>query len=340
MKKMEENEEYSMSFDVDDTEQVDLKVSTPKEAPYKSGKNSITKSEPKEEREEPINVLRSERIIVRHIPKEGGMITNPKHVLYGGMGETATRTFVVPRLRSGAYVNVLTDNEKAFLEEAMGLDYGALSTLKRVDNFWDDSNEFGISRVTLRKQDNYFDLSSPDDYIRYKILLANKDLIAPSLQALQDNPKATYQFVIIAEGDETKQAKDNMSNTMRCYKEFGKVENNSDTLSVIIETITGRPLAANTKLDFLQTKANELIQADSKLFYKVISDPLLLFKVLIKKGTEAGIIIKRDSSYYLRDGNMPLCGPNEEATLNNAAKYISSSKHQDILFAIQAKLKE
>jgi hypothetical protein len=30
-----------------------------------------------------VNCLRNERITVRHIPKEGGFITNPKHLLYG-----------------------------------------------------------------------------------------------------------------------------------------------------------------------------------------------------------------------------------------------------------------
>jgi len=335
---MEENLEYTESFDIDDSATVDMKAV---EIKPKTEKKTLKKAAPAAANtEEPINILRNERIIVRHVPKQGGMITNPKHVLYGGMGENATRTFVVPRLRSGAYVNVLTDNEKAFLEDALGLEYGALSSMKRVDNFWDDSNEMGISKVTLRKQDNYLDLSNPEDYIRYKILLANKDFIAPSLQALQDSPKATYQFVIISEGEENKQARDNMSTTMKCYKEFGKVEEDSDTLKVIIESITGRPLAANTKLEFLQTKVNELIQSDSKLFYKVITDPLLSFKVLIKRGVEAGAIINRDNHFLLRDGNLPLCGPNEEATLNTAAKYISAPKHQGILFAIQAKLKD
>ena len=128
-----------------------------------------------------INCLRNERVIIRHIPKYSSNITNPKHILYGGMAENASRTFVVPRLTSGMFVNVLTDNEKAFLENIMGLEDNALSIYKKVDNFWDDSNENGISKVRLLKQDNYLNLADPEDYIRYKILLANKDYIAPSL---------------------------------------------------------------------------------------------------------------------------------------------------------------
>lgn len=287
-----------------------------------------------------VSCLRNERIIVRYLPKQSGIWgNNPKHVLAGGMAEGAVRYFVVPRLSSGMFVNVLTDNEKTFLEEIMGLEYNALSIYKKVDNFWDDSNENGINRVRLTKQDNYFNLADPEDYIRYKILLANKDVIAPSMTAYQDKPKATYQFVIISEGEETKLAKSNMSATMMCYKEFGKIENDLDTLRTIVETISGKAVAQTSKLEFLQTKTNELIQLDSKIFLKVITDPMLPTKVLIKKSIEAGLISNRGNYLYLRSDNSPLCEANEEPTMNIAAKYLNSPKHQEVKFSLEAKLK-
>lgn len=285
-----------------------------------------------------VSCLRNERVIVRYVPRTNSLITNPKHILYGGMAEGAKKTFVVPRLSSGTFVNVLTKAEKAFLEEFMGLEYNALSVFNKNNNFWDDSNEDGISSVTLHKQDNILNLSDPEDYIRYKILLANKDYIAPSLQELQDRPKPTYQFVIISTGDETKMAKKNMSATMQCYKEFGKIEDNIDILRLIVETIDGRPTAANTKLDFLQTRANDLIQADSKLFLKVISDPMLTTKVLIRKSIDKGYIIRRGNYHYIKDGNLPLCEINEEPTLNMAAKFLNLPKNQEIKFSLEAKV--
>lgn len=287
----------------------------------------------------PINCLRNERIIVRHINKPSNLVSNPKHVLYGGLAENASRTYTVPRLSSGGFVNVLTNDEKAFLEEELQLEYNALSVHKKTDNFWDDSNDKGISRVRLLKQDTILDLSDPEDYIRYKILLANKDFIAPSLQLLQDAPKASYEYVLISEGDETKAAQKNMSATMMCYKEFGKIENDIDTLRVIVETIDGRPTAQNVKLEFLQTKVNELIQGDSKLFLKIITDPLLSTKVLIKKLIEAGLISRRGNFLYLRSDNSPLCETNEEPVLNVAAKYLNNPKHQELKFSLEAKLK-
>jgi len=339
MAKEEKAVDYApQEFEINDEESLEM---TELEKPVTKAPATRTTKKPIKAETQLVSCLRNERVIVRHIPKQSGMVTNPRHILYGGMAENAKKTFVVPRLSSGVFVNVLTDSEKAYLEEIMGLEYNALSVYKRPEseNYWNDGNDTGISRVTLGKDDNYLNLADPEDYIRYKILLANKDFIAPSMQALEDSPKETYQFVIIAEGEETKMAKNNMSYTMRCYKEFGKVEEDADTLRTIIELIDGRPTSPHSKLEFLQTKANNLIQADSKLFLRVVTDPLLSTKVLIKKAIAANLISNRGNYLYMRNDNSPLCESNEEPTLNIAAKYLNSPKHQEIKFGIEAKLK-
>lgn len=290
--------------------------------------------------EQLVNCLRNEKVIVRFVPRPYQGIQNPKHVLYGGLAETATVTYVVPKLSTGIYKNILTDKEKAYLENVMGLEHNALSIYKKQNNFWDDSNDTGIGKVILHKQDNYLDLSVPEDYIKYKILLANKDMIAPSLHELEDHPKATYRFVIISEDAESKMNSANMSVTMQCYKEYGKVEDDADTLRVLIELLEGRPTSAKVKIDYLQNKVNEYIQAKPKIFLSTIKDPLLPTKVIIRKAVEAGLIGKRNDLYYLRADNTPLCEMNEESTLNNAARYLNSPKRQELLFMLQSKVKK
>lgn len=279
-------------------------------------------------------------MIVRFVPRPYQGIQNPKHVLYGGLAENATVTYVVPKLSTGMYKNILTDNEKAYLENVMGLEHNALSIYKKQNNFWDDSNSFGIGKVTLHKQDNYLDLSNPQDYIKYKILLANKDFIAPSLHELEDHPKATYRFVIVSETAEAGITASNMNITMQCYKEYGKIEDDIDTLRVLIELLDGRPTSSKVKLEWLQSKINEHIQAKPKMFLSAVKDPLLPTKVVIRKGVEAGLIGKKNDLYFLRADNTPLCEMNEESTLNNAARYLNSPKRQELLFMLQAKLKK
>lgn len=289
---------------------------------------------------EPVNCLRNEKVKVQFVANPAAMVQDKRHILYGGMADNATRTFVVPKLSSGMYKNVLTNNEMAFLETAMGLEKGALSIYKKDNNFWNSSNPNGVGKVILKKQDNYLDLSIPEQYIQYKILLANKDYIASSIQELEERPKATYQFVIVSEDAESASNLSKMDTTMQCYTEYGAVRNDADTLRVIIELLEGRPLAPKTKLDFLQNKVNDYIQKDPRTFLRTITDELLPYKVLIRKSIEAGLISKKNDTYYLRQDGSPLCEMGEDSTLNNAAKYLSSIKHQDLKYLLEAKVKE
>nr|DAV02116.1 MAG TPA: hypothetical protein [Crassvirales sp.] len=313
---------------MDETPMQEVVEATVKQPRRRQAKQSAAVDEPI------VNCLRNERVIVKHVPKETGIVRDPKHILYGGMAEGAVRWLTVPRLTSGMYVNVLTNAEKACLEEVMGLEYNALSIYNKVDNFWDNY------QVRLTKQDNFLNLADPDDYIKYKVLLANKDLIAPSLQDLEDHPKATYQFVIIHENEESQASKKKMNATMQAYMEFGKIQENADILRTIIETIDGRPTSKNSKIEFLQEKVGKLIQADARLFVRVATDPLLSTKVLIKKAIEGGLISNRGGMLYLKADGTPLCEDNEEPTLNIAAKYLNMPKHQELKFAIEAKLKK
>ena len=288
-----------------------------------------------------INCLTNEIVIVRFVAKAGGNITDPKHILYGNMAPKSKIKLPVPLLRSGFYADVLTNDEKNFLEWKLGLENGALGVYRKVDNFWDDSNPQGIGKVELIKGDNYFDKSKPLDYIRLAILGKYNDIIAPSLQAFQDKPKATYKFVMISENDSAKDANSRVTSKAQAYKLFGKIEDDKDKLRVVIEIIDGRPTAANTKLEYLQGKVGELIETNTKLFINVVNDPLLDNKVLIKRAIEAGVIANRGNYLYYKDGtnSLPLCNNGEEPTLNVAAKYLSLPKNQELKFSIEAKLK-
>ena len=281
---------------------------------------------------ETINPLRNEKVIVRFVPKDNDNIVDRKHVAFGGMMDNAVRGFTVPMLSNGTYRNVLTDNEKSYLEEILGLEINGLSVYNKKDNFWDDY------LIRLNKQDTILDLSIPEDYIKYKVLLANKDTIAPSMKELKEARKATYEYVIMEPNEEFADSRNRVNNTMKCYEEFGAIKDKFDVLRCIIETLDGRPVANNTKIEFLQSKATDLISVNPKLFLDTITDPLLNTKVIIKKAVEAGIISKRGEYYYFREDGSPMCGPNEDPTFTIAARYLSLPQNQELKFSIEAKL--
>lgn len=282
-----------------------------------------------------INCLRNEKVIVRFVPRAAELVTNPKHTLYGGLAEHAFREYTVPRLQSnGQFVNVLTNEEKEYLEYIMELEPNALSIHKRTNNFW------GSFKIRLKREDKVLDLSNPNDYIAYKVLRANSDFIAASLEELEDSPKATHQFVLILENEESKSDMKKLSYSMQAYMLVGKLQDNLDVLKLIIEQNEGRPVSSNIKLEVAIAKIQNLIIADAKSFVRIATDPLLTMKVLIRKSVEVGLILRRGTYYYLTEGNTPLCEANEEPTLTAAAKYLLTPKRQELKFMLEAKTKK
>jgi hypothetical protein len=179
-KKVEEPQD-NFDFTIDDSEQAEI-VQTP----VSYGEASITRGAVKHRqdstssKEDLINCLTNKIVTVKYLPRQGS-ITDPKHVMYGGLAERSTITLTVPRLKSGTLKNVLTDAEKDYLEHILGLEVGALNVYNKLNNFWENTTEGGVSSVRLSKYDTRLDLSDPIDYIKYKILLANKDIVAPDL---------------------------------------------------------------------------------------------------------------------------------------------------------------
>lgn len=281
--------------------------------------------------EEVFSCLRNEKVTVKYIPKEKTGLTDKKHPFYGGLADNATVSYTVPMLRNGAYCDPLTKNEKAFLEEYLGLNYNALSVHNKENNYWDNFI------VTLSKTDTILDLSDAIDYIKYKVLLLNKDYIAGSMKILRETPYETFRFVIVSDNELYSSTVEKTNIKSKCWKEYGKVEDNFDILSCIIETIEGRPVAPKTRIEFLREKIDKLIDADSRVFLATITDPLLPTKVLIKKAVEKSIIERRGEYYLYND--LPLCNKNEHPTMAVAAKYLALPENQEIKFSIEAKLK-
>lgn len=277
-----------------------------------------------------VNPLRNEKIYVRFVPKVNGL--DKRHVLSGGKADGSFVSLCVPVLRStGNYKNILTNSEKEFLEEALGLDFNALSVYNRTNNYWDNYRVL----IPNAKEGIHLNLADPEDYIKYKVLLANTDIVAPSVKERMERPKATYQFELVREDEETDIENAKMDATMQSYKEFGKIDSDLDTMRVLVEILDSRPYAANNKAEFFRSRINSLIQADPKNFLRQITDPLLHTKVLIRRGTELGILLKRGDYYYLKADNSPLCDGGEDPTLYVAARYLNQNSHQDIKFILE-----
>jgi hypothetical protein len=281
-----------------------------------------------------INCLRDEKVVIRFVPRGGGLVTDPKHVLYGGMGITSKRRLVVPMLQTKVYKNILTNSEKEYLEYIMGLEPNTLSVYKKTDNYW------GTAFVELGKDPLVLDLSVPDDYIKYKILLANSTIVAPSEKVLKESRKATYQFVISEQGSEISTAVEALNIKSKAYLLFGKLNEELEKLALIVEIATGRTISNIKDKNNIYAVVEKLLKEDAKAFIKAAEDPYLDTKLLIKNSINIGTVRKRGTYYYLTEGNKPLCSDKQEPLLENACAFLNAPKNQEVLFLLQTKLKD
>lgn len=286
------------------------------------------------------NCLRNEKITVRFIRKQRGLVEDPKSPLYGGMAETSKRILTVPLTRSGAFMNVLTNDEKDFLEDYMGLDHDALSVYKKNNNYWCTSTENTVNTVTLTKRDSYLDLTNPEDYIRYKILLANKEIIAPDLETLENSPRATYMFVLISDKAEANVTGTKADIKIECFNKLLTYKTNASVLRAVVEAFEGHKIAGNTDIAFLKKLVTDAIESDTKRAYMILTDKYLENKALIKTCVDKNLIADRRGFYYLLENNQALCDSTDKrgSTLQAAAEYLADPKNQTLLFSLQAQV--
>lgn len=271
--------------------------------------------------------LPNEVVIVKYIKRKKGMASGQDigddHVISGGMLDGSIRKYQAPLLKNGSIANVLTNTEKMHLESLTGLD---LSVYK---DFWYDHF------VTLFKQDNRLNLNDPLDYISYKILLANKNVIASNWS--DRNKKLTYEFVITKNEEELNENKVSFDNKKQAFKLYGKVEDDKDKLISILNILTNKPISEDSTLKWLQLEVEKILDKKPESFISVVNDPTLDTRILINKAVNSGYIKIKGNKYSTEDG-LDLCENGYISTYENAIKYLENPKHQDVKNIIEAKI--
>ena len=272
--------------------------------------------------------LPRKKIIVKFIPRSNPMISKDikNHIAEGGMLTDAVCSYSVCLKRNGNVKNVLTNEEKDFLEDATGLN------LSVYGDFWK------TFRVKLKKDKlgRELDLSNPVDYISYKVLLSlTKFEIAPSWA--ERDKILDYKFAL-TEVDEIVTNKKKDFNIKRdAFKAYAKIESDTNKLINILRLLSNAPISKNTSINVLQDKVTEYVDSQPAKFLSIIEDAGFETKMLILEGIEKGVIIKTGNRYTTKDG-LELCESGEIPLFTNAVKYLDANKNQDIRAMIEDKI--
>lgn len=276
--------------------------------------------------------LPDKRVVLKFYPRPTAMVTDPSHILYGGMGPQATRYFQLPIHTTGGYMNPFeSTEEREYLEEALGLAKNALSPSRRAGNFFDEYT------IALTKSDKVLDLSDPEDYLFYLVAKMQKDHIAKDVRSVRG--RATYHWYFMDEKEERQIDAVRISNTAKAWMEYGKIEASPDKLRhVLIEYRGGGrlPSAAN-KIDYLQSEVGKIVGQDPSSFVNIVTDPNLQVKIDIHTAVQKGILNKEKGYYYMEDGTR-LSHEGEDNSLEGAIRYLKSPENNEYYLQLKQRI--
>lgn len=271
--------------------------------------------------------LPQEVVTVKFVHRKVGMAAEvpDNHVISGNMLDGTSKRFFAPLKRTGGIFNVLSNEEKAYLEDMTGMD------LSVYGDFWKTFS------VRLYKQDamNKFDLSDPMGYISIKLLEACKDDIAPSWKQRHD--RTTYQFAISREGEVTNEKKQKLDVKKEAFKAYGRIEHDRSRLLMVLKLLTNKPISADSKLDWIQGQLEEYVDRQPSEFLEIVNNPSFETMALIQRGIEAKVIMKKGNRYTTVDG-LELAEPDEAPVYQNVLKFLEADKNQDIRSLLEARI--
>lgn len=238
--------------------------------------------------------LPEQKVTIKFIKRKVGMAAGvgDDHVISGGMLEGSKKKLYAPMTRSGGIKNILTKEEKEFFEEKVFIG----QSLSAYGPFWKDYY------VELEKTGAVYNLSDPHDYLKYKLLLAWSDLVAPSLKDYREVKRPSYQFYMELEGEDERIRSKELAIKKQAYKNFNKVEDDAETLAAILYLMTGKKMSDNAKLSRLNDMVSNLVDTKPEKFNQLIDDTHFDMKIFAARAEKEGIIKKGKLGYETMDG--------------------------------------
>ena len=221
--------------------------------------------------------------------------------------------------------------EQDFFERMLGLNKGELDVGKfRTDekgNRYPDTFWQKLGTVKLRNEANTLDLSNPMDMIKYKVLMLNKNVVAPSPN--EKNKKRTYRFMIVDQEIAEVQEKEDLNTKLEAFSWFARIKADIEQLKEVMWLYDSR-ITNTTNYDYVFAYVGKIVNDSPTNFLKLVQDVHKDSKLLLMRAVKAGsLVISKEKTYQFLDGKD--IGPQAQAI-----KWVENPEN----FAIVERLKE
>lgn len=269
------------------------------------------------------------KVIVKPIPRGSSMIQDPDHVGYFMYPETEA-SYILPRsLANGNWIQCLTKEEQMFLEEELKVDLSF-----RKDNFFWSNRRVSIKRTDrLLAEGEPLDISTPDGYLDYKILLAQAAICGSWNKR---NDKAEYKFAIIEEDEIQDQEISEAELKEECFEHYVKIKASKKKLYDFL-VMFGKKPHKDSALEFLKAEVYKVLDEKPISYKKIIDDKNYETKVFINDALTAGglkLAHGTKSTYTLGYGSEDVIG----RTLDDTINFLKDKKNSSFVLEIQARI--
>ena len=214
----------------------------------------------------------------------------------------------------------------------MSFDKGDLSPYKKQNNYWLTKE----AKIRLGKDKIELDLSNPYHYIRYKILLVNTDLIAPSPEKAFS--KKSYKYMIVEENFKMAKRLNKTEKLKEAYMFYGKIEDSVNEMETFLK-IYGKKVPTTANKSWLQDKISEIIEQDLDGFLQLAANKDRNVRLFIEDCVVNGIIVKENHKYFLQGGEK-LSFKTDLPLIDNVVKFLTAPVNSDLYIELQERLKQ
>ena len=268
-----------------------------------------------------IRNLREKKFTVRPIRRKGGWV-GPDHDS-SFMNDGAKLGIVIPVLKGNVLVNPMpefTKQDVLTLAEELGLEDVKKLNLYVPKNYWRGKT------VTLDRNGLHLDLSQVEDFIKFLILRADSDRIAPNWSSRFD--KGTYKFALVEQGEELIDNVSNLEERKNAYLLLDKMDSSIDKMKdflyvYYLEKKDAKKPPRNATIDQLKNAIGTIIEDDLKTYLAILNDDYYTLKLLIQKASECGALRRDRHLYTLPGADKPI------GVIEDLIEYLDDPKNQD-----------
>lgn len=277
------------------------------------------------------------KVMVKPIRRPGGWLKDSHDGAFMYTG-TAVTLQVPSDATTGELVDPLedlTDAQKEDLAKRLSMSADDFNIYRAEKNFWKGyvtpNKEWKKPfEVKLSKEVKYLDLGKPMDFLAYKVLLANRNLVAPSPEKQFDN--GTYRFVLIDEAEETTKRGESVNKKKEAYRKLDELEQSEKKMRDFFK-VYGLRVPKDATKDWMITELDKLIENSIDKFLEISTDVNYDEKILIADAIEArALVLKGRDLYATFEGT-------EIGNLEQTISYLKNPKNSKLRMTIEAQIK-